>query len=341
MLPGDFIAFKLCGDVRTTPSGLSEAMLWDCEKQEVAQFVLDYFEQPRSIWPEITANIGQQGIVHREAAQELGINAGIPVSYRAGDQCNNALSLGVLKSGELAATAGTSGVVFGVSDKPRSDLQEKVNTFLHCNSTESETRYGTLLCINGCGCAYSWLRRMLSQEREYQELDSLAHMVSPGSEGLMFFPFGNGAERVLNGENIGAGFKDIDFARHGLPEMCRAVQEGICFAMQYGLDRMREMGIKIDRVRAGNANMFLSPVFVSTLAHLSMAQIDIVDTDGAQGAALGAGLGAQLIDGEQKLIDSIHVLESVEPQVIQHDRLKTFYGGWKDNLEFQLENRDE
>lgn len=291
LLPGDWLAMKLTGEARTTVSGLSEGIFWDFQEEKPAAFLLDQFGFNHQVLAETVPAFGHQGTLTATAAADFGLKAGTPVSYRGGDQPNNALSLNVLNPGEIAATAGTSGVVYGVTGKKQFDPQSRVNTFAHVNHAPDNPRLGVLLCINGAGIMNAWIKRMLG-DLSYQEMDRLAGAVPVGSDGLTILPFGNGAERMLGNRNTGAQIAGLDVNRHGRAHLCRAVQEGVVFAFMYGMEAMKETGIEIKTIRAGFANMFMSDLFCETLAGVSGAKIELYETDGSLGAARGAGIGA-------------------------------------------------
>ncbi len=332
MLPGDWLAMKLTGDARTTLSGLSEGMFWDFQNEEVAGFLMEEFGFDHSILSDIVPTFGIQGTVTEEAAAVFGIQAGIPVSYRGGDQPNNALSLNVLNPGEIAATAGTSGVVYGVTDAKKFDPQSRVNTFAHGNHSAEDPRLGVLLCINGTGILNAWTKRLLGNI-SYKEMDVLAESVPVGSSGIVILPFGNGAERVLGNRNIGAQITGIDFNRHSSAEICRAVQEGIVFSFKYGMDVMQEAGIEIKTIRAGFANMFMSDVFCETLAGVSNATIELYETDGSLGAARGAGIGAGIFDTFEEAFSSLERRKVIEPKPGNY---QAAYEAWKAQLDKAL-----
>jgi xylulokinase len=313
LLPGDWLAMRLTGQARTTQGGLSEGILWNFKEDSPARILLDAYGFDPGLLAETVPSFGWQGELTSEAAGEMGLATGTPVTYRAGDQPNNALSLNVLQPGEMAATAGTSGVVYGVSDRVHFDPQSRVNTFLHVNHQANARRLGVLLCINGAGILNAWTRRLLGRV-SYQEMDALAEQTAPGSEGLCIFPFGNGAERVLNNRCPGARLAGIDFNRHDRRHVCRAVQEGIAFSFRFGMDVMRTCGITPRTIRAGYANMFLSPVFRETLASVSGTEIELYDTDGSLGAARGAATGAGLVS-LPKAFGSLKRNAIVRPQV--------------------------
>jgi len=292
MLPGDFIAMRLSGEINTTASGLSEGILWDFRRSKQATLLLDYYGIPPEMIPELVQTFSCQARLSSQAATELGLTPGTAIGYRAGDQPNNALSLNVLQPGEIAATAGTSGVVYGVSDEVRYDPQSRVNTFLHVNHNDTETRLGVLLCINGTGILNSWIRKnILPPGISYDEMNKMASGIPAGSGGISVLPFGNGAERMLGNREIGSMVSGINFNFHTAAHLVRAAHEGVAFAFKYGMDIMNSIGIEPGIIRAGYANMFLSPVFRETLANVSEATIEMFDTDGSQGAARGAGIG--------------------------------------------------
>lgn len=296
MLPGDFIAMKLSGTVNTTASGLSEGILWDFKERKTADFVLDFYGIDRSLVPDIVPTFSVQSEVSASAAAETGLKEGTPISYRAGDQPNNALSLNVFNPGEIASTAGTSGVVYGVLGNVGYDPKSRVNTFAHVNYTSEQDRLGVLLCINGTGILNAWTKRTIAPEgMSYAEMNDFAASVPVGSEGLSVIPFGNGAERVLENRETGCSIHGINFNKHTKAHLVRAAQEGIVFSFCYGMEIMAEMGMNITKIHAGKANMFLSKLFRDTLAGVSGAQIELYETDGSVGAAKGAGIGLSLI----------------------------------------------
>jgi xylulokinase len=269
----------------------------------------------------------------KSAAEKFGLAAGTPVSYRAGDQPNNALSLNVLNPGEIAATAGTSGVVYGVTDQVKYDPQSRVNTFAHVNHTSNDPRLGILLCINGTGIFNSWMRRAIGVS-SYEEMNELARSAPIGAEGLVALPFGNGSERVLGNQNLGASFSGLDFNRHGRAHLCRALQEGIVFSFQYGIELMATLGLDIAKIRAGKANMFLSDLFCETLSGVSGAGIDLFETDGALGAARGAGYGAGVYASLPESFASLRKVGEVAPSSVE--AYQAAYAAWKRTLEQKL-----
>jgi xylulokinase len=332
MLPGDWLAMRLTGDARTTVSGLSEGILWDFQKEKPAAFLMDYWGFSESLIPEIVPAFGRQGCISEAASEDFGLAVGTPVSYRGGDQPNNALSLNVLNPGEIAATAGTSGVVYGVTDQKKYDPLSRVNTFAHVNHSAANPRLGVLLCINGTGILNAWTKRLLG-DISYQEMDELAESVPVGSGGVIVLPFGNGAERVLGNRNIGAQIAGLDLNRHSRAHICRAVQEGIVFSFMYGMEVMRETGMEIKTIRAGFANMFRSDVFCETLAGVSGAKIELYETDGSLGAARGAGFGAGLYGSLNEAFRTLEKRRVIEPDEGDY---KAAYAAWKQTLERQL-----
>lgn len=330
MLPGDYIAMMLSDEIAITIEGLSEGMFWDFKTKSLSKDVLNYYGIPESFIPDIKPIFGYQGQVAGNAAKELGLKEGTPISYRAGDQPNNALSLNVFNPGEIASTAGTSGVVYGVLDKLDYDRKSRVNTFAHVNYTTELTRLGVLLCINGTGILNSWLKRNLAVEGlSYNDMNNLAVKSVIGAKGLSIIPFGNGAERVLENKEAGCSFHGINFNIHDRSDILRAAQEGIVFSYQYGMEIMKEMGMDIHLIRAGYANMFLSPIFSKTLASISGATIELFDTDGAAGAAKGAGIGIGYYKSNEEAFSSLAKLSIVEPDIAKSGEYHEAYEKWK------------
>jgi len=333
MLPGDYIAMRLTGEINTTVSGLSEGIFWDFSSNKPADFLLDHYKIDRSMLPEIVPTFSEQGRMSRNAARELNLAEGIPVTYRAGDQPNNAFSLNVLNPGEIAATAGTSGVVYGVSNEVKYDPESRVNTFAHVNHKEKDPRLGVLLCINGTGILYSWLKKNLAgQGGDYEEMNRLAGNVPVGSKGLSVLPFGNGAERMLGNKDTGCHISGLNFNMHSSSDVFRAAQEGVVHAFHYGMEIMKTTGIQPQIIRAGNTNMFLSPVFRESLAGLTGAVIELYDTDGSQGAAKGAGIGSGYYVSFENAFRNLKKIRVIEPDKRLADQYKTAYGRWVQKL---------
>lgn len=334
MLPGDYIAMRLTGEICTTVSGLSEGMFWDFKNNRVADFLMDYYGFDKSIIADIKPTFSEQGRVTAAAAQELGLKEGIPVTYRAGDQPNNALSLNVFNPGEIASTAGTSGVVYGVNGKVNYDPKSRVNTFAHVNHTEEQTRLGVLLCINGTGILNSWIKRTVVPEGvSYAEMNNLAAQAPIGSGGVSILPFGNGAERMLQNKEVGCSINGVNFNLHTRNHIIRAAQEGIVFSFKYGIDIMKGMGMGVQKIHAGHANMFLSPIFRETLAGVTGATIELYDTDGSVGAAKGAGMGAGIYKDNNEAFATLEKLEVIEPKLSDAAAYADAYGRWVEYLE--------
>lgn len=334
MLPGDYIAMKLSGTVNTTISGLSEGMFWDFKAKDTAGFLLDYYGFSKDVIADVVPTFSVQGEVSAEAAAELGLKEGTPISYRAGDQPNNALSLNVFNPGEIASTAGTSGVVYGVLGDVNYDKRSRVNTFAHVNYTKDTDRLGVLLCINGTGILNAWVRRTVAPEGiSYSEMNEMMASVPIGSDGVTIIPFGNGAERVLENKEIGCSIHGVNFNKHGKAHIMRAAQEGIVFSFCYGMEIMQQMGMDIRKIHAGKANMFLSDIFRNTLAGVSGATIELYETDGSVGAAKGAGIGCGIYKDNNEAFATLKKLAVIEPDENRRNEYLEAYSLWKETLQ--------
>lgn len=338
MLPGDYIAMKITGEIQTTETGFSEGVMWDFKDRKVSARVLENYQIPDSLLADVVPVFSVQGRITKSAAVELGLNEGIVVAYRAGDQPNNAFSLNVLNPGETAATAGTSGVIYTVTDKNAFDQKSRVNTFLHVNnlSATKNHRNGVLLCINGTGSMNSWLRKILKEKgtsSDYGDMNKLAATAPIGSDGLSAIPFGNGAERILENKNTGSAFHGLNFNRHSQAHLLRAAQEGIVFAMKYGFDILSEMEIQSKVIRVGNANMFLSPLFREAFVNTIGVRLELYDTDGAKGAALGAGIGTGFYKYFTEAFNTLKMIRSEKPSVEKQSQYLRAYQEWLKQLD--------
>jgi xylulokinase len=332
MLPGDYIAMRLTGEISTSFTGLSEGIFWDFTANKISKELLKYFGFDSGLLPEAAASFSISGLLLKSVAEEFGLPEGIPVSYRAGDQPNNALSLNVLNPGEVAATAGTSGVIYGVTDKKKYDPLSRINTFLHVNHNHLQTRLGVLLCINGTGILNSWLKRYSSSNLSYNDMNKLAESVAPGSDGLSILPFGNGTERMLGNKETGARITGLNFNIHTNAHMYRAAQEGIAFSFRYGLDIMKEVGIDPQVIRAGEANMFLSKVFREVLSCITGTVIHLYNTDGSIGSARGAGIGCGYYKSEKEAFNGLIAVGVTEPDKSVSADYEETYLRWKNHL---------
>ena len=327
MLPGDYIALLLTGEMTTTVSGLSEGILWDFRENSIASRLIQYYGIDPAMPCNLVPTFGLQGQLCNEAARELGLQPGTPVTYRSGDQPNNALSLGVMNPGQVAATAGTSGVVYGILDKINYDPKSRVNTFAHVNHTAADPRLGVLLCINGTGCLNSWMHHNVASELSYSQMNDAAMQTPIGADGLVVLPFGNGSERMLENRNPGCSIHGLNFNHHTQAHILRAEQEGIAFAFAYGMEIMAEMGMEIKTIRAGQANLFLSPLFRQAIADTTGASIELCNTDGATGAARGAGIGAGIYRNTEEAMQTLRIVDTIRPQ--QTEAYREAYAHWK------------
>ena len=333
MLPGDFIAMKLTGDITTSISALSEGIFWDFKENKLSSEVMDYYGFDDSIIPEIKPVFSPHGYITKQIADSLGLKPGIPVSYKAGDQPNNALSLNVSEPGEVAATAGTSGVIYGVTDSLLSDPQSRVNTFAHVNHTIEQQRLGVLLCINGTGSMNRWIKNLFGQTVDYNSMNRLAAGIPAGSEGLRVLPFGNGAERMLGNKMVGVHLHHIDLNLHTQAHIFRAVQEGIAFSFRYGLDILRENGMQPSIIRAGKSNLFLSEIFAQSFVNITGVPVELHNNDGSYGAAIGAGIGAGIYKSAGEAFTNKKPIQLIEPN---GEDLEADYQNWKQLLSQQL-----
>ena len=341
MLPGDYIAMRMTGEIHTTISGLSEGVFWDFKNGCISKELLEFYGFDESILPGIVPTFAEQGRLLPEIAEELGLSVGIPITYRAGDQPNNALSLKVFNPGEIASTAGTSGVVYGINEYMNHDSLSRVNNFAHVNHSAGQTRLGVLLCINGTGILNSWMKHnFLPGDVSYPAMNEMAAKSSIGANGLSILPFGNGVERVLNNQPMGCKIEGLNFNIHTISDLMRAGQEGIVFAFKYGIDIMKETGISVQKIHAGNANMFQSPLFRDTLASVTGATIKLYETDGSVGAAKGAGMGVGYYADHNEAFASLKQKCVIEPDYAHTVQYQEAYATWLAHLNKEIQNNN-
>lgn len=337
LLPGDYMAMKMTGEVATTIQGLSEGMMWDFKENGIATFLLDYYGIAHDLVPELVPSFGDHGSLTKKAAEQMGLTEGIRVNYRSGDQPNNAMSLNAINPGEIAATGGTSGVVYAIVDKPVYDPESRVNGFAHVNHTIEDPRIGILLCINGAGSQYSWIKNQVAADgTTYEEMEQMISNVPVNSEGLRILPFGNGAERLLNNRELGSHIVNLQFNRHKRAHFYRAALEGIAFSFIYGMEVLKEMNIPTEVIRVGDDNLFQSAVFASTIASLTNCEIEVVHTTGAVGAALGAGYGNGYFTSLKEAMHGNKVIKTFTAQN-KNGEYHRAYDTWKTDLKKLIE----
>lgn len=334
LLPGDFVSYQLTGQYTTTSSALSEGILWDFQENQMASKLMEYYGFPSSIFPKIQPVFSNHGNLISNVADELGLSENTIVGYKAGDQPNNALSLGVLNPGEIATTAGTSGVVYGIADQLKFDPQSRVNSFAHVNHTNERKRIGVLMCINGTGILNRWLRQNFFSHLSYSEMNRLAENAAIGTKGLVCMPFGNGAERIFQNKNVGAKFLNLDFNIHSNAEIIRSAHEGIAFSMVYGIELMANAGIYPTMMKAGKANMYLSDVFTKAIVNASGIPVELMETDGAMGAALGGGVGIGIFNSPEEAMQNLTKIETIQPRQNDLEAYAEAYQNWKKELNF-------
>lgn len=331
MLPGDYVAYKLSGTINTTISGLSEGILWDFKEQAIANWLLDFYGLDRALVPDIVPTFSEQSRVSADGAAASGLAPGTPIYYRAGDQPNNALSLNVFQPGEVAATGGTSGVFYAVTDTLSVKEVSRVNNFAHVNNDTGRQRIGKLLCINGAGIQYRWLLNNLGVS-SYEEMNLLAASIPIGSDGVLILPFGNGAERMLNNQSPGTRITNINLNNHGKAHLCRAALEGIAFSFVYGMEILKSDGVEPSVIRAGNDNLFRSEIFSNTIAALIEQEIEIYNTTGAIGAARACLLQGRDLQAFGRQITENDYVMTYTP-VKEKEAYKIAYTNWKTELE--------
>ncbi|MEY3957251.1 MAG: Xylulokinase [Bacteroidota bacterium] len=332
LLPGDFIAGRFTSQFTTTASALSEGILWDFKENHPAKDLMQFYGFPTDIFPPVQDLFSDHGTVTSTVAADLGFNTNVKVTYKAGDQPNNAYSLGVLHPGDIATTAGTSGVVYGISDELKFDKENRVNSFAHVNHSASKASIGVLMCINGTGILNRWVKQNFFPTMSYTQMNEQGAKAAIGSGGLVCMPFGNGAERIFQNKTIGGSFVNLDFNRHQSAEIIRAAQEGIAFSMVYGIELLGNVGVRPKKLKAGLANMYLSDLFTQAIVNASGASVELLESDGAFGAALGAGAGVGYYANEDEAVANIKLLKTIEPAAALKGEYEEAYGIWKNNL---------
>jgi xylulokinase len=291
LLPKDYIRLLLTGDYATDASDAAGTLLLDLRARDYSAELLAALEIPRAWLPRVFEGPQITGRLRPEAAEELGLPAGLPVAAGGGDNAAAAVGTGVVRAGVVSSSIGTSGVLFAHSDAPALDPQGRLHGFCHA----VPGRYHLMAVTLSAGGAFAWLRntlRAVAPQLSYDQLTALAAATPPGAEGLLFTPYLTG-ERTPHLDPLArAAFVGLT-ARHGLGHMARAVMEGVVFSLRDGLEIMRGLEVPAGEIRAtgGGAK---SPLWLQLQADISGAEVATLAAEEgpAYGAALLAGVGA-------------------------------------------------
>lgn len=282
MLPHDYINYKLTDNYVMEYGDASGTALFDPKNRTWSKKICDTIDENLiSILPQLIKPNEKAGVVTTKAAKAYGIPEGIPVSSGGGDNMMGAIGTGTVADGFLTMSMGTSGTLYGYSDKPISDPVNGLSGF--CSSSGG---YLPLLCTMNCTVATEFTRKLF--DLSVQELDASAALSEPGSNGVIILPFFNG-ERTPNLPNGRASITGLTAANTNRSNIARASLESAVFAMRGGLDAFRALGFEPKEIRLiGGGSK--SPIWRQIAADIMNLPIRVPLLDEA--AALGAAVQA-------------------------------------------------
>ena len=336
LLPKDYIRFKLTGVHATEVSDASGTALLDVKNRRWSEEVLGAAGIPRTFMPECAESIEITGHVHAEAAALTGLAQGTPVAGGGGDQAAGAVGSGIVETGIVSSTVGTSGVVFAYSDTPATDPHLRVHTFCHA----VPGKWHTMGVVLSAGGSLRWLRDTFFQPEgvvarttggdPYALMAEGARHVPPGAEGLIFLPYLTGERTPYPDASARGAFFGITL-RHKRQHFTRAVLEGVAFALNDTFQIFEEIGVPITQVRASGGGA-KSDVWRQIHADVTGHPHETLSVD--EGPALGAALLAAVGTGAYPTVAeachaAIQTGARTEPDVAAHTAYGKYYGVYR------------
>lgn len=337
LFPKDYLRYRMTGEIATEVSDASCSFLLDMKNRKWSDKLFKVTGLPRDIVPERLLESQEiAGYLKSDLALEWGLKPGIPVVAGGGDQPAGGVGNGIVQTGIIAATIGTSGVVFGCCDTPFIDEQRRA-MFSLCHSVPG--KYCFLGCTLGAGGSFKWLRdTFFAAQKEtlnakgkdvYDYMTVSAAKVSPGSEGLIFLPYLNGESTPHVDPDARGVFFGLSL-RHDLGSLCRSVMEGVTYSLRDTIEILREFGLKINEVRAmgGGAKSALWRQMQADIFNASVITMNIEEGPAA-GAAIMAAVGAGYFKSIQEacgtILEPVSVTEPINANVpVYNDYYQTY-----------------
>jgi xylulokinase len=310
LLPKDFVRFKLTGEFITDVSDASGTALFDVLRRKWSDEMIGILHLDKSILPEALESSAIAGHISEEAARATGLRAGTPVVAGAGDQAASAIGNGIVRSGEVSCTVGTSGVVFAYLEKPAYDPLGRVHTFCHAIPGV----WHVMGVTQGAGLSLQWYRNRFSQNSDYDELTADASLSPPGAHGLFWLPYLMGERTPHLDANARAAWVGLT-AKHQASDLVRSILEGVCYSLKDGLEIIRELGAtpSTTRLSGGGAK---SPLWHQLFANIFNQRVTTLETQegSAFGAALLAAIGTKhYASAKEACKAAVHEVSAKEP----------------------------
>jgi xylulokinase len=283
LLPKDYVRFRLTGGYAVDKADGSGTLLFDLQKRDFSDEVLEILEIPRKWMPQPFEGPEITGVIAPEAAGETGLEAGTPVVGGGGDQATQAVGVGAVTPGIVALTLGTSGVVFATTHGPLIESQGRLHAF--CHSVPGTWHFmGVMLSAAG---SLQWYRDTLAAGVSFDDLLTPARDVPPGSEGLFFLPYLAGERTPYPDPLARAAFVGLT-VRHGMAHLTRAVLEGVAFGLRDSMELIKKAGLgEIQQVRISGGGA-RSPYWRQILS--DVMDVELITVNTTEGAALGSAL---------------------------------------------------
>jgi xylulokinase len=337
LLPKDYIRFRLTGQFATEVSDAAGTLLLDVPGRHWSSEILDALHLRLDQLPTVAESHEPTTRISSEAAELTGLKSGTPVVGGGGDQAAGGVGNGIVETGIVSSTIGSSGVLFAYTDAPHLDTKGRVHTFCHA----VRGRWHVMAVTQGAGLSLRWFRdQFAAYEMEqsiqtgkdpYELLTQEAAAVPAGCEGLLYLPYMMG-ERTPHLDPYARGVFFGLTARHTRAHMIRAILEGVAFSLRDGLEIFREMGVPSKQVRAsgGGGRSLLWRQIQADIFNREMVTINATEGS-AYGVALLAATGTGRFSTiEEACRTCIRVVDRCEPDAIRARMYDEYYAIYRE-----------
>lgn len=298
LLPKDEIRRRLTGQYATEVSDASGTLLLDVARRDWSRPLLSKLELDRDLLPACHESEEVTGQLTPAVAKLLGLSSECLVVGGAGDCAAGAVGNGIVASGVLSTSIGTSGVMFVHSDQVKIDPLGRIHTF--CHAVRGKWH---MMGVNlSAGGSLQWFRNQLcatdaaaaarKKMEPYEVMCEEAAAVSPGSQGLFFLPYLSG-ERTPHADPDARGcFIGLTLA-HGRGHLVRSILEGVTYSMRDSLEIFRSLDVPVSKIRASGGGS-RAPLWRQIQADVFGQKVHTINSEEgpAYGVALLAAVGA-------------------------------------------------
>jgi len=332
LMPKDYIRLKLTGSLTTDPSDASATLLFDGEKYQWANYLGDIFKVDIYKLPEIKSSSEVIGSITREAALITGLSEETHIVTGCSDGAADALAAGAIDSFDTLIRLGTSGALFMVFDKYVPDSNQRY--FILAHAIQNKWLIHQMFPF---GVPHKWFfETFYRQEMEiakamnvdpYEYIEQILLNIK-NVEDLLFIPNARYVEDPSHFYGMFIGIRD----KHTKSHLALALLQGIVFALMEAIEPISEKfkpninSIKL--IGGGSRSLLLRKIISTALKTIVMVP---KYHDASIGAAILAGVGAQVFNSYKEAIDRIVKVEyEVQPEEKAYKKYIEMYRRYKE-----------